>query len=83
MPESTYVVQQRDGERGDHNGWQDIATVTVPNRTKRATVLRIALKQAGISPVDGTELVLRVLDADSAEETKVTAQTRDSYWTID
>ncbi len=78
LPESTYVVQSR----SDADKWIDLATITVPNRTKRATVLRLALARAGLSPEDGAVLTLRVLDADSAEETKVTAQTRDSYWTI-
>lgn len=81
-PESTYVVQQEAGTEEGLQAWTDIATVKVPHRTKRSTVLREALKEAGISPVDGTELTLRVLDADSAEETTVRGKPRDPEWEI-
>lgn len=46
-------------------GWRDIATVTVPVRTKRSTIVEKALQQAGIK--DGKES-LRVLDEQSARE---------------
>jgi len=66
-----YVVQQwRRGEpSGVENGvWEDIATVDVPPRTKRKTVIQKALAEAKITPAeDGTAPRLRALDAESAE----------------
>jgi hypothetical protein len=45
----------------------DIATVEVPARTKRSTVIKEALKQAGVQPAaDGSRPRLRALDAESA-----------------
>lgn len=69
----TYVVQQRqmivvsesDDMRDERPFWHDVATVTVPARTRRATVLTMALAQAGIEEADAG--AVRVLDFDSAE----------------
>lgn len=57
---AVYVVQQQGAEH-----WTDIATVEVPSRTKRWTVIEAALRQAGLSPESGPVFV-RVLDADAA-----------------
>lgn len=79
--EITYVVQmQRNVSRfydedqdtafADPAGyaWRDIATVKVPPRTKRSTVIKQALREAGILPnADGSKPKLRALDVDSAE----------------
>jgi hypothetical protein len=72
-----YVVQQQRGvsrfmdEDADGDGdaaWIDIATVDVPPRTKRKTVIQKALAEAKITPAeDGTAPRLRALDAESAE----------------
>lgn len=75
----TYIVQRQRGvsrwmtddtDAMQADGWQDIATVQVPPRTKRRTViekaLAQALAQAGIKPGDTPER-LRALDVDSAE----------------
>ena len=56
----TYVVQQQGAEH-----WTDIATVVVPARTKRWTVIEAGLRQAGLSPADGPVFV-RVLDGNAA-----------------
>ncbi len=63
-----YVVQEaREVELSDGGQvWHDIATVTVPPRTRRATVLTTALEQAGIKEEDAGPI--RVLDEESAEE---------------
>jgi hypothetical protein len=70
-----YVVQQATDLK-DYGGphpeyvaaWTDIATVEVPARTKRSTVIKEALKQAGVQPAaDGSRPRLRALDAESAQ----------------
>ena len=91
-PESTYVVQQSIEISADgmdvgavlagKRVWLDLATVTVPHRTKRRTVFEKGLAQAKLSPVDGVEYVLRRLDADSAEETTARGKPRDPEWEI-
>jgi hypothetical protein len=70
--EVEYVVQVRetlklaepvgDGEKGTDyvEAWRDIASVTVPARTKRRTVVEKGLEQAGI--VKTPELEARLLD---------------------
>ena len=58
----TYVVQRR-GE--NELMWFDLATVEVPPRTKRWTVIEAGLRQAGLSPADGPVFV-RVLDGNAA-----------------
>jgi hypothetical protein len=61
-PEATYVLQKAAEGAGV---WVDVATVTVPARTKRVTAIRKAVAAAGI---DVTEDVhVRLLDAESAE----------------
>jgi hypothetical protein len=76
MSEAVYVVQQRREGGKDVPGvqadyvWEDIATVTVPARTHRKTVIEKALDQAFAPTAPGTS-VLRVLDEGSARETKV------------
>jgi hypothetical protein len=61
-PEATYVLQQAAEGAGV---WIDVATVTVPARTKRITAIRKAVEQAGLDITDPTEV--RLLDAESAE----------------
>lgn len=67
--EQTYTVQQQetlpDSESGQER-WRDVATVTVPARTHRKTIIKKALEQANVAPTPGSSLRLRVLDADSA-----------------
>lgn len=69
----TYVVQiERElphpRPEGIEKAWQDIATVTVPPRTPRKTVIKKALAEAGITPnADGSKPRIRALDVDSAE----------------
>lgn len=47
--------------------WQDIATVEVPPRTTRRTVIKKALTEANVQPnEDGSPPRLRALDAESA-----------------
>lgn len=69
--QQTYVVQQQrvfgDALGGsDITAWVDVATVTVPPRTFRKSVVEKALTEAGITPEVGQQLQVRVLDADSA-----------------
>lgn len=47
--------------------WVDLATVTVPPRTKRSAVIKRAPAEAGIVPRDGEQPKVRALDVDSAE----------------
>lgn len=69
MIEIVYVVQMEMALSSEnHTAWRDIATVKVPPRTKRSTVIKQALKDAGIAPnADGSKPRLRALDVDSAE----------------
>lgn len=54
--------------------WVDVATVTVPARSKRRKIIGLGLVQSGLKPeVDGEPLRVRVLDASSAHETEVGA----------
>jgi hypothetical protein len=69
-PEATYVLQV--GEllidvepEETFEAWRDVATVTVPARTKRKTAIREAVKQAGLDVT--ADLKVRLLDAESAE----------------
>lgn len=50
--------------------WVDVATVTVPPRSQRRTIIRAALEESGYGVGDAGE-VMRVLDAGSALETPV------------
>lgn len=67
--ESTYTVQVQ-GE-GPGVSWRDVATVTVPARTKRKRVIEKGLADAGMTPTDGETLQVRALNADSAHVTAV------------
>jgi hypothetical protein len=67
---ATYVVQRYDRWTDDSGNlidevWIDVATVTVPTRTTRRTIIKKALAQAGIQPT-GEPLKLRALDVESA-----------------
>lgn len=62
--------------------WRDIATVTVPARSKRATIIAEALKQSGLMPSADVPLRLRVLDARSAVVTEVGLKTREPEWEL-
>jgi len=66
--DAVYVVQTEDGLL-----WKDIATVTVPAKTKRKTVIARAVEQAGDALKLGptTSVVLRVIPAEHAEKIKV------------
>jgi hypothetical protein len=84
----TYVVQRQRGvsrwmtddtDAMQADGWQDIATVQVPPRTKRRTVIEQALAQAGIKPGDTPER-LRALDVDSAEALTFEPHQPDPTW---
>lgn len=63
--ESTYVVMM-----ATENGWLDMATVTVPAKSKRKTIIAKALEDAG-TPKDRKPPSLRVLDEKSAHVTTV------------
>lgn len=63
-----YVVQQR-FVQAEQVCWLDLASVTVPPRSKRSTVIRAAIEQAGVKVEPG--MVVRVLDAGSAVEVPV------------
>jgi hypothetical protein len=66
---STYVVQRQDGEH-----WNDLATVEVPQRTKRKTIIEKALEEAQHIPAVGARIAVRVLDGPSSEVLYVTAE---------
>jgi hypothetical protein len=67
---AVYVVQMRyKSDRKAGVAWEDIATVKVPPRTHRKTVIERAVEQAGIT-LEGA-IMVRVLDAGSAQETQV------------
>ncbi len=57
-----------------YNAWVDVATVTVPARTLRKTVVEKALSEAGITPEVGGQMHVRVLDAQSASPFTVGAE---------
>lgn len=62
--------------------WKDIATVTVPPRTKRSVVIKRALAEAGIVPRDGEQPKVRALDVDSAEVHEPKAHQPAPEWRI-
>jgi hypothetical protein len=66
--EVEYVVQvkQEEGAGPDdrHDAWVDVATVTVPARTKRRTVVEKGLADAGVEKTP--ELEARLLDPAAA-----------------
>lgn len=93
VAEVVYVVQIEDqlllkdvGEGEGPGGgvvWSDIATVKVPPRTKRSTVIKQALREAGILPnADGTKPKLRALDVDSAEVHEPEAHQPAAEWRL-
>lgn len=78
--DSTYVVQvaqefvDDDGANGPVSigAWVDLATVTVPARSKRKGIIAKALQQAGLAPEVGKDpLRVRVLDGSSSAVTEV------------
>jgi hypothetical protein len=70
--EATYVVQRlRIHAPGEGVLWEDVATVTVPAKSKRSTVIGKALQDAGLMPSADDPLRVRVLDARSAHVTTV------------
>jgi hypothetical protein len=73
--EATYVVQRlrihAPGEGVLWEAWEDVATVTVPAKSKRSTVIGKALQDAGLMPSADDPLRVRVLDARSAHVTTV------------
>lgn len=70
--EATYVVQVR-REEVDYPSWDDVATVTVPAKTKRKTVIAKAVEEAGtdLTLLPTMPVRLRVIPAEHAEEIKV------------
>lgn len=63
--------------------WADIAQVSAPLRSKRKTVIGLALAQSGLRPGDDQRpLRLRVLDAASAHETEIAPFQPDAEWRI-
>jgi hypothetical protein len=63
--------------------WVDVATVTVPPRTARKTVVTKGLMQAGITPDPGQPAPrVRVLDADSAFVHEPEAKQPPAKWVI-
>lgn len=74
---SEYVVQVL--EAGDiapgdtRASWVDVATVTVPSRTKRKSVILAGLKKAGLTPEAPIEV--RALNAESAQTMSVSVET--------
>lgn len=75
----TYTVLVVD----ESNFWREIATVTVPPRSKRRTILAAALAEAEIKPeVGGGTLTFRVLDEDSARPIQAAPKLRDPEWEI-
>lgn len=75
--ESTYTVQVMElvgiENAAGREAWFDVATVTVPARTRRKTVIEKGLQQAGL---DVTEAIkVRALDSESAQVTPVAPYT--------
>lgn len=89
---TTYTVQMAQGSRpasGLGSGatnmetWADVATVTVPRKSPRKTVIHRALAEAGVTPrPDSEPLRVRVLDAASAAETTVEPFQPDPEWKV-
>jgi hypothetical protein len=67
--QSTYVVQIYFEDAGH---WADAATVEVPPRTKRKTIIEKAFAESGVdAPPLGKTWRVRVLDEESAREIPV------------
>lgn len=62
--------------------WVDIATVKVPLKSKRQTIIRAALAQAEIKPGRAVKLRLRVLDERAAKEERPAANVPEPEWTL-
>lgn len=75
MADQTYVVVRSERLTDDSGNlwdvWTDVATVTVPARTQRKTVIEKALNDAGLVPPVGEQFEVRVLDADSSRTVTV------------
>jgi hypothetical protein len=66
-----------------YDGWQDLATVTVPARSPRKRVIREALEKSGLRPlVDSEALRVRVLDGPSSKVTEVPVVRSEPKWAI-
>jgi hypothetical protein len=84
-----YVVQVRgiyatapgdEGKGESVTAWRDVATVEVPSRTKRKTVVERAIAQAGhlLGPVEAMQPAqFRVLSPEDARPFKVSTVARD------
>jgi hypothetical protein len=85
-PTSEYVVQVEKtiNEGSGQRAWIDIATVAVPPRTKRRTILERAFAEnpAWRPDPQDDELRVRVLDAESAAATPVGAREQDPLLVI-
>jgi hypothetical protein len=70
----TYVVQKQD--RMDTAAWHDVATVAVPARTKRRSIIEKALAINGDAATDltATPQFFRVLDTRSSQAVPVTLE---------
>lgn len=62
-----YVVMTKDAS----GYWSDVATVAVPKRTKRDTVIRRALEQVGMTRGRPAEMTVRVVPLEHAQEIPV------------
>lgn len=71
----TFHVENDEGTVGSNvAAWVDVATVTVPPRTKRRKIIGLGLVEAGLKPeVGGDPLKVRVLDVGSWHVTEVGA----------
>jgi hypothetical protein len=77
---AVYVVQRRIGADQEPMieppVWEDVATVTVPARSKRATVIEAALRSDAGKRVT-LPVTVRVLDVDAAREHPVGLRERE------
>lgn len=82
----TYLVQMAeldDAVLDKLTRWVDLATVTVPPRTTRKTVVTKGLMQAGITPEPGKPAPrVRVLDEESAFVHEPEAKQPPAEWVI-
>lgn len=76
---SIYVLQVK----GEAGGWDDFATISVPARTKRKTIIQKGLAEAGYDADEWKKtLEVRVLDEESARATPVNPDPRPAAWRI-
>lgn len=84
---ATYVVQRKstsvdaNGNPSPPHAWIDVAEVIVPAQSKRATIIKAALKEAGISP-GGEPLTLRVLNAWSQVTVEAKPENPEPQWSL-